>query len=257
MALAFCVYHLTADVEAALQTFAQIVDYLGLSGERVRVKAEHSPGTRMALDRLGSANSLFSGMKKFIFEVASGNSLKATHNNAAPYIIYQRTAELDTMTIFSPQHTDLRSFAETFLGGVPGKYGFGIDWNMPGSFFGYAQGFEDLRSTGGDLMGESDAGGWGQFYLQNYTTAFNEPIIRDIYPVNLLTTAHLDREAGDVTVRDLISEHKEWGKITKLADNWFLWCVPSGEIDAARDAFQSRELLKNNPSGFFQHRVGK
>ncbi|HEX4158049.1 MAG TPA: hypothetical protein VHY79_06210 [Rhizomicrobium sp.] len=57
-------------------------------------------------------------------------------------------------------------------------------------------------------------------------------------------------------MRDLVREHKEWGKITELADNWFLWCVPPGEIDAARDAFESRNLLQNNPSGFFRQRYG-
>jgi hypothetical protein len=256
MPLAFCVYHLTLDVENALQTFAQIAVYLGLSNERVRVSAEHSPSTRMALDRLRSATSLFSGLKSFSLEAAAGKPNEATMYNAAPYISYIGGARPGSMTVFSPQQADLRNFAERFLTDVPGKYGFGIDWNRPGSFCGYANGFNDLRATGGNLRGNSDAGRWGTLYLQKHATVFDQPLIRDIYPVNLLTTAHLDREAGDGTVRDLIREHRAWGKITRLADNWFLWSVPSGEIDAARDAFESRNLLQNNPSGFFRQRDG-
>jgi len=256
MALAFCVYHLTADVETALQTFAQIADFIGLSGEPVQISSEHTPSRRMALDRLGSVNSQFSGLKSFSLEVSSGDSIKATQLNAAPYIICVWGAHRGTMTVFSPQQTGLGNFAQRFLCSAPGKYGFGIDWTGPGSFCGYANGFGDLRASGGSLTGTSDAGRWGQLYLWNYSTIFDEPLIRDIYPVNLLTEAHLEREAGDGTVRDLIREHKEWGGMTKLADDWFLWCVPAGEIDAARDAFEARGLLRNNPSGFFRQRDG-
>lgn len=256
MSLAFSIYHLTVDVDDALQTFAQIADYLGLSDERVRVHAEHSPTTRMPLARLVSVNSLFSGMTRFTIAVSSGDPIKATYYNAAPYINYIRTANLASMTIFSHQPADLQTFAERFLSGLPGKYGFGLNWNRPGSYFGYSQGFEDLRATGGNLTGTSDAGRWGTLFLQKYSTVFDQPLIRDIYPVNLLTTAHLDRDAGDGTVQDLIRQHKEWGKIARLADNWFLWCVPAGEIDVARDVFESRGLLKNNPSGFYRQRDG-
>jgi len=81
---------------------------------------------------------------------------------------------------------------------------------------------------------------------------FDHGLIRDIYPVNLFTNTQLDRPTRGGRVRDLILGHKEWGKITKLADNWFLWRVPPGEVDNARDAFEARNLLQNNVSGFYR-----
>lgn len=253
MSIGFCVYDLTIDVDSALLAFAQIVDYLGLSDERVLVDApDRSPRTRMPLDRLGSLDSLFSRLKEFSFEVVSGEPLEATLHNAAPYVSYSRIVSRDSMTIFSPQQTKLRDFAERFMGEVPGKYGFGMDWDRPGSFYGYCHGFDDFRSMGGKVYGTSDAGRWGRLYLQQYSTVFDEPLIRDIYPVNLVTNAQLDRETREGTVRDLILNHRDWGGITQLADNWFLWCVLPGEIDNVRGAFESRGLLKNNVSGFFR-----
>jgi hypothetical protein len=246
MSLAFCVYDLTVDVDGALNVFAKIVDHLGLSEERVIVEGpKHSSPTRMPIDRFGPVNSLFSGMRQFSFAVYSGEPLEATLHNAAPYVEYSRVVSHDSLTVFSPQQVDLRDFAERFMGGVPGKYGFGMDWNRPGSFAGYAYGIEDFESTGGDFFGTSDAGRWGNLYLPNMSRLFDRPIIRDIYPVNLLTNAQLDRETRDGTVRDLILGHKDWGEVAPLADNWFLWWVPSREIDAVREDFQSRGLLEN------------
>jgi hypothetical protein len=250
MSLAFCVYDLIIDVDGALDTFARIVDFLGLSGKRVRVRAEKKRLPRIRLDQLESLNQLFSEVKSFSFEVVSGEPLETTLHNEGQYVSYTRVVERDTLMVFSPERTDFFDFAERFMGGAPGKYGFGMNWTKPGSFYGYCKGFEDFRSMGNKIDGESDAGRWGELFLPWRSTLFERPIIRDIYPVNLLTNAHLDRKADDGTVRDLIGGHKEWGGITKLVDDWFMWCVPASEIDAARDAFESRGLLKNNREGF-------
>jgi hypothetical protein len=247
MSLAFRVYDLTVDVEGALNAFAQIVDHLGLSKERVLVDGPASERrTQLPIDRLGSINSLFTGMSEFTFSVTSGEPLAATLENAAPYVCYLRAANHDSITVFSPRQADLRDFAERFMGGVPGKYGFGMDWTRPGSFCGYAIGFDDFNSLGGNLLGESEAGRWGGIYLYGEPTLlFDRGYFRDIYPVNLLTTAHLNRETRDGTVRDLILGHKNWGEVTPLAANWFLWWVPSSEIDNAREGFRSRGLIEN------------
>jgi hypothetical protein len=257
MSLGFRIYHIVVDVDAALHAFVRIVDRLGLSGERVVVEApKHIRRKRAAIDRLDSFNTLFSGLDAFSFESISSLSVDPVASNDAPHVTYRRGHGRDQMTIFSPEQANLCDFAKRFLCDIPGKYGFGMDWNRPGSFYGYTAGIEDFESAGRTFFGTSDAGRWGTLYLQNYSTVFDEPLIRDIYPVNLLTTAHLDREAGDGTVRDLILAHREWGGINKLADDWFLWCVPAGEIDAARDAFEARGLLKNNPAGFFRQQDG-
>ena len=250
MSLAFCVYDLTIGVEGALNAFAQIVDYLGLSNERVWVKGQKSRPRRLRIDRLEPVDPLFSGMSAFSFAAISGEPLEATLHNAAPYVDYMRVVGRDSLTVFSPQLADLREFAESFIGGVPGKYGFGMDWSRPGSFSGYAHGIGDFEATGGDLLGTSDAGRWGNLYLPERSTLFDKPIIRDIYPVNLLTTAHLDRETHDGTVWDLIHGHKDWGDVTPLADNWFMWWVPSSAIDSVREAFRSRGLLVRLPTYF-------
>jgi hypothetical protein len=257
MSLGFRIYHLLVEVDVALHAFVQIADHLGLSGERVVVEApKHIRRKRSHMDRLGSFNSLFSGLNAFSFEAISGGRLEDSGSNVVSHVTYLRAAGLDTMTIFTPEQEDLCDFAKRFLRDIPGKYGFGMDWNRPGSFYGYTAGIEDTASAGGIINGTSDAGRWGELYLQNYSTVFDKPLIRDIYPVNLLTNAHLDRDVGGGTVRALISGHAEWGQVTELADNWFMWCVPPNEIENARDAFEARNLLLNNPSGFFRQRDG-
>lgn len=51
MSLAFSVYNLTIDVDGALHAFAQIVDHLGLSNERVRVTGKNvRPGDCSSID---------------------------------------------------------------------------------------------------------------------------------------------------------------------------------------------------------------
>lgn len=247
MSLAFCIYDLTTDVDATLHAFARIVDGLGLSNERIRVRGPKVRPRRLRLDRLQPVDPLFSGMKQFSFEAFGGEPLEATLHNAAQYVMYKRLVGCDSLIAYSPQQADLRDFAERFLGDVPGKYGFGMDWNRPGSFEGYAYGFEDLQSRGGNFFGQSDAGRWGSLYMPVFDTLFDQPIIRDIYPVNLLTNAQLDLVTHEGTVRDLISAHENWGGVTQLADNWFMWCVPSSEIEGVREIFQSRGLLKNCP----------
>ncbi len=149
------------------------------------------------------------------------------------------------MTVYSPQHADLRDFAERFIRDVPGKYGFGMDWSGPGCFWGYAHGFDDFKSTGGDLLGESAAGRWGVLYLQSESNLFDQARLRGIYPVNLVTTAYLNRETPDGTLRDLILGHEDWGEISSLADNWFMWCVPWSEVGKVRREFELRGLLEN------------
>jgi hypothetical protein len=166
-----------------------------------------------------------------------------THELASRILGSHLSKNRDSMTVFSRQQANLRDFAIRFLRDLPAKYGFGIDWNRPGSFFGFSHGFDDFKSVGGNPLGTSEAGRWGVLYLQS-EPFFHRGYFRDVYPVNLLTTAHLNRETREDTVRDLVLGHKNWGQVTPLVDNWFMWCVPLHEIDKVRREFESRGLLE-------------
>lgn len=188
---------------------------------------------------------LFSGMYEYSFDVASGDRNAAALKNCAPYVSYLRAADRDSIIVFSPRQSDLQDFAGRFLRDTPGKYGFGMDWNRPGSFFAYVYGFGDTLSRARTLLDGPEPPGWGELYLQSEPTLFDEGLFRAIYPVNLLTTAHLTRETGSGTAQELILSRADWGGITQLADDWFLWCVPLSEIDYARREFESRGLIQN------------
>jgi hypothetical protein len=247
MSAAICVYDLTIGVEATLDAFTQIAHHLGLSAERVLINAQgHKWLRRMPIGRSDSIDSFFSELNDFGFTATPGDDIDAVNAamllNCASYVSYTRAANRDSLTVFSQQLGEQRDFCERFIRGVPAKYGFGMDWNKPGSFFGYSHGFDDFNSVGGNLLGESDAGRWGVQYLQS-DPFFDKGYFRDIYPVNLLTVAHLNRETGDGAVRDLILGNKDWGEVTPLADDWFMWWVPLDEIEKVRSDFKSRRLL--------------
>ncbi|MGD0193185.1 MAG: hypothetical protein ABSD74_20815 [Rhizomicrobium sp.] len=245
MSLAFCVYNLAIEVVGALNVFTQIADHLGLADQRVMVGAlERKWSRRLPLDLSDSTNSLFSAMDNFAFTIAFGDQNAAMLRNSAAYVSYMRLAGRDSMSLFSPQQADLRDFAERFMPGLPAKYGFGTDWSRPGSFCGYVHGFEDSRSLGGDHLGQSQAGRWGELF-DSEPAFFDQGRFRDVYSVNLLTSAHLNHKTRDGTVRDLILEHADWGVIRPLADNWFMWWVPPEGIEQARSEFLSRGLLEN------------
>jgi hypothetical protein len=246
MSLGFCVYDLTIGIEDALNAFTRIADHLGLSNERVLVGAQGNTWLKpLPLGRLDKIDSLLSGLEEFSFSITTGDPYTAILSNSERYLSYARGGNGDRITVFSPQHGDLRDFAERFMRDVPGKYGFGMDWRGPGCFCGYAYGFEDSKSTGGDPFGESAAGRWGVLYLQSESNLFDQARLRGIYPVNLLTTTYLNRETRDGTVRDMILRHKDWGGITPLAENWFMWWVPLSEVEKVRREFESNGLLEN------------
>ncbi len=250
MSLAFCAYNLTAGVGNALDAFTRIADHLDLSNERVVVQAgTRRWSRRFPLGRLDVLASIFSGTDDFSFTATRGDDINALnaamYSNSASYVSYIRTPNRDSMTVYSRQQGDVRDLAERLMCRVPAKYGFGMAWSGSGSFFGYAHGFGDAGSRTGNLLGESETGRWGVVYLQSDPGLFDHGLFRSVYPVNLLTTAHLNRETRGGTVHDLILAHGNWGGITQLADNWFMWWVPLSEINSVREEFAARGLLED------------
>jgi hypothetical protein len=243
MSLAFCAYELEIGVEDIIDSFIRIAGHLGLSDKQVAVRnTEEDQWWEVTLDQLDQAKPHFVGETNYALDLAGGDLNKAQLRNSASYVSYLRTPFGDSMAVLSRQPEDLGKFAEGFMLGLPAKYGFGLDWSRLSSFLGYVHGLEDIHSLGG-FLGESEVGRWGK--LQKSEPAFfQQGRFRDIYPVNLLTNAHLDRETPDGTVRDLILEHKNWGGITPLAANWFMWQVPSDEIGDVKIRFEAKGLLE-------------
>lgn len=67
--------------------------------------------------------------------------------------------------------------------------------------------------------------------------------LRDIYPMNLLSEAHLNQIVFGKTLKDWIESSPEHGELNPLTDILWEWWVPGEKISSVREALRSTGLL--------------
>ena len=68
--------------------------------------------------------------------------------------------------------------------------------------------------------------------------------LRDIYPFNILTEAHLTRDVGGgKNLRQWIESSSDHGELEKVTDRHWLWSVPDEKIPAIQEALDPSGIL--------------
>lgn len=81
---------------------------------------------------------------------------------------------------------------------------------------------------------ERKIGEWGRRYHAN-NNRYKTGDLRDIYPMNLLSTAHQNNTVNEVPFFDWIRENPKHGTLTELTKNLWAWWVEPEEIPAVRE----------------------
>jgi hypothetical protein len=72
-------------------------------------------------------------------------------------------------------------------------------------------------------------------------------MLRDIYPMNVLTRPHHQRDMLGQPLADWIAGDAHRGSLREVADQVWTWVVPEDDIPNVRDALQAAGLLISRP----------
>lgn len=73
---------------------------------------------------------------------------------------------------------------------------------------------------------------------------YREGDLRDIYPYNFLSEAHLVRNVGDKTLKEWIMLSSEHGTLTPLTEKLWTWEVPQENISSVRELLRPTGIVK-------------
>jgi hypothetical protein len=101
--------------------------------------------------------------------------------------------------------------------------------------FGVIGGSEVIEDTEEKKIGE-----WGRVYSsKRYRTG----LLRDIYPYNILTSAHLEQVINGETLEQWIKKNSSHGTLEKITDDHWLWSLTPEQIPAVQEALYPSGIL--------------
>jgi hypothetical protein len=68
-------------------------------------------------------------------------------------------------------------------------------------------------------------------------------MLRDVYPLNLLTQVHLDQEVERHSLHDWIKETQERGQLVDLGNKQWIWRLPDASVENVRSSLRSGGLI--------------
>jgi hypothetical protein len=125
-------------------------------------------------------------------------------------------------------------------------FALGPDLYVYGMVTGYGSGPADQIKS--DLVAD-----WFHEVGSNGPNRHRNGLLRDVYPLNLLTAHHLDHPVGDVTLETWIGAGNGRGRLEQLFPGQWLWSVDEVEITTVRRALAANGLLimsYSDASGF-------
>ncbi|MEN8237136.1 MAG: hypothetical protein ABFQ95_06310 [Pseudomonadota bacterium] len=83
---------------------------------------------------------------------------------------------------------------------------------------------------------------WGNEFSYSDGT-YKAGDLRDIYPLNILTQPHLDRDVYGQSLKDWIESSPEHGDLKKLTDTLWSWWVPKEKIQSVREELSNTGII--------------
>jgi hypothetical protein len=78
-------------------------------------------------------------------------------------------------------------------------------------------------------------------------TIWRQGILRDVYPLHILTKPQLDRLVGTIPLHEWIRQVPARGSLTELVEGWWLWDVPNDSAAQVRQALDKAGVLFQPP----------
>lgn len=82
---------------------------------------------------------------------------------------------------------------------------------------------------------------WGRRGMRE--AVYTQGILRDVYPYNLLSPCHLERDVGGYSLQDWITADSHRGQIHAWPEGLSLWVVEHAQVDAVRSALAPTGIL--------------
>jgi hypothetical protein len=76
---------------------------------------------------------------------------------------------------------------------------------------------------------------------------WRQGILRDVYPLHILTQPQLERPVGRVPLREWIRQEPARGSLSELVEGWWLWEVPNDSAPQVRQALMAAGALFQPP----------
>jgi hypothetical protein len=127
-------------------------------------------------------------------------------------------------TIFSPVYGI--GFQRPFLKG-PDLYAYGMSAGL-----GY---------SGADRIEMNQIGVWMRERMGQ--RRYRDGMLRDVYPLNLLTESHVGQEIENRSLRDWIRQDPQRGQLGELDSQQWIWHVPTGSLEGVRVSLRSAGLV--------------
>lgn len=122
------------------------------------------------------------------------------------------------------------------------------------SFFksNYAIGFQRHNDKGPSCyaMGVIYNGGYSDIenaviakWLYGYPKEYNPGDLRDVYPLNFISQAHLERQVEGKSFKQWIELSPHHGTLESVTDTLWMWSLNEGDISSVREALKNADLL--------------
>lgn len=99
----------------------------------------------------------------------------------------------------------------------------------------------NLDAWGPDLEEAKRINRWGDLDVR--ASAIGRSILRDVYPWNFLTDAHLSRSIGQLALDEWIRSSPERGSLLPVSNGIVLWEIADSQIPQVRSSLEAEGLL--------------
>ncbi len=136
------------------------------------------------------------------------------------------------------------TFVRGALGGIRPAYGIGFvrERGRGPSLYGVGIGYgRELPEFGPVAEELEEISRWG--HTGKRERVYARGILRDVYPYNLLSTCHLERDVGGGTLRAWIAGDAGRGQLDTWSDELAMWTVGPERVAAVRQALTGAGIL--------------
>lgn len=247
MTLSVAIYGIKEPAEAMIGTVESMGRYFGLKTEPLHLRVIddlYENSTEISIDSAIRERRL--PVDHYAVEISDIRDDEYVLRNTGASVNFERSKFPGSLVA----HTNNLEFSRflsdpihrKILAPAKGYYGFVLDWKHDASFWAYAGGFVEFKPTR-DLTENTPSGLWGVEHFARPEASVDGKF-RDIYEVNLISDKHLQSGIHGGILRELLTnESDQYGRLDKLADDWYEWIVPRERIAAVRGKFLSAGLL--------------
>jgi hypothetical protein len=214
-------------------------DKLGVDGEGFtgKVGAFRTSDARLRKSR-------FNGVKGFsLYSLKTGGEVPLWDWQVSAEIASQKSyciigasasnAPIPGDALLSASEFAIQAFAPTY--GI----GFSREMRLGPTF--YATGLVQGLQPWGDEKPEGDRIGAWKWGIKN--RAYEQGILRDVYPWNFLTNLQLDQRVLRVSLKQWIEQDRENGFLSPVAEGMLLWEVREAQIPRVRLVLQEAGVI--------------